>query len=872
MAEEKPFQRLPTNVTPVNYDIEITPNFGDFTFKGSQKIDLLITAETKEITMNAADLTVRNGVFLDNASGAKINARHVEFDTPLETVKFVFDPPLKSGSAGVLSMEFDGSINDKMKGFYRSKFQGPNGEDRYNGVTQFEATDARRCFPCWDEPSVKATFDIGLVVEKEKVTLSNMPVKATSPVSGSDNLHLVQFERTPIMSTYLVALVIGDFEYIETKSTDGVLCRVYTPPGKLEQGRFALDVVARVLPYYKEYFGIAYPLPKIDLVAIADFSAGAMENWGLVTYRETCLLIDEKQSSSSNRQWVALVVGHEAAHMWFGNLVTMEWWTHLWLNEGYATFVEFLCVDHLFPEYDIWTQFVTETFIRALELDCLENSHPIEVPVGHPSEIDEIFDDISYNKGACIIRMLHDYIGDTDFRKGMNLYLTRHQYKNAFTEDLWAALEEASGKPVGAVMGTWTKQMGFPLIRVLASRQEGTNRVIELSQEKFCTDPCKKTDGNYHWMIPLTFCSSSNPAKPIYSTLMDSQSMTVTIPNVSENEWVKLNPGTIGFYRVQYPPEILEQFLPAIQQKVLPPVDRLGLLDDVFALVQSGQTGTTNVLKLLDAFKDETNYTVWSSISNVMSKLNLLLQYTDYHDQFKAYGRKLFSSIEEKVGWEAKPDESHLDTMLRTLVLLRMTTFGHEKTIEEANKRLKQHVSGEKTIIADLRTVVYRGVLSVGDESTYNALLKLYHESNMQEEKDRIGRSLGAIKDPELLRKVLEFSISNDVRSQDSVFVIISVGMSKTGREIAWNFFKENKELFRERYPGGGLISRLVKYVTEDFVTEEMATEVEKFFIENSFPGTERTVQQSIESIRLNGSWLKRDENAVRQYLQTVGL
>jgi len=418
-------------------------------------------------------------------------------------------------------------------------------------------------------------------------------------------------------------------------------------------------------------------------------------------------------------------------------------------------------------------------------------------------------------------------------------------------------------------MGTWTKQMGFPLIRVLASRQEGNNRVIELSQEKFSTNPLKKYEG-YQWMIPLTFCSSSNPTKVIHSTLMDNKNMTIVIPNVKENEWVKLNPGTVGFYRVQYPPEMLEQFLPGIQQKLLPPVDRLGLLDDLFALVQSGQSSTTNVLKLLEAFRNEDNYTVWSSISNVMSKLNLLLQYTDYHEQFKSYGRQLFGLIEEKLGWEAKANESHLDTMLRSLVLARMTSFSHEKTIEEAKKRLQLHLSGEKPIIADLRTVVYRGVLSVGDENTFNSIIKLYRESDMLEEQDRIGRSLGAIKKPELLKKVLEFSISDDVRSQDSVFIIISAGMSKTGREIAWQFFKENKETFRERYPGGGLISRLVKYVTENFVTEEMAAEVQQFFVENTFPGTERTVQQSIESIRLNAAWLKRDEHSLRDHLQSV--
>lgn len=344
-------------------------------------------------------------------------------------------------------IEYDGEINDKMKGLYRSKYLGPEGDERYAAVTQFEATDARRCFPCWDEPAIKATFDITVTVPQDRIALSNMPVESEN---DEGNSRIVQFRTTPIMSTYLVAIVVGEFDYVENTSKDGVLVRVYTPVGKKDQGLFALEVATEVLPYYKDYFNIAYPLPKIDLIAIADFSAGAMENWGLVTYRETCLLVDPKNTSANTKQWVALVVGHELAHQWFGNLVTMEWWTHLWLNEGYATFVEYLCVNRLFPEYDIWTQFVVETYIRflfrilskynfeddfqfiffkfrALELDCLKNSHPIEVPVGHPSEIDEIFDDISYSKGASVIRMLHRYIGDDDFRKGMNIYLTRHQ-------------------------------------------------------------------------------------------------------------------------------------------------------------------------------------------------------------------------------------------------------------------------------------------------------------------------------------------------------------------------------------------------------------------------------------------------------------
>lgn len=353
------------------------------------------------------------------------------------------------------------------------------------------------------------------------------------------------------------------------------------------------------------------------------------------SYRETCLLVDPQNTSAVRKQWIALVVGHEIAHQWFGNLVTMEWWTHLWLNEGYASFVEFLCVNHLFPEYDIWTQFVTETYIRALELDCLKSSHPIEVPVGHPSEIDEIFDDISYNKGASVIRMLHHYIGDEDFRKGMNLYLTRHQYKNTFTEDLWAALEEASNKPIGAVMSTWTKQMGFPVVTVKATSSTDKKGVtLSLSQAKFCADGVQPEE-EYLWMIPISVSTSKDPTKEAAKTVLKTKSGELFVPDVTLQDWIKVNPGTIGFYRTEYPSEMLERLVPAIRDQTLPPLDRLGLLDDLFALVQAGHTSTVEVLKIMKAFENETDFTVWSSITNVLSKLGVLLSHTDYEDTYR---------------------------------------------------------------------------------------------------------------------------------------------------------------------------------------------------------------------------------------------
>lgn len=864
MPENKPFQRLPKHVVPKHYDLELVPNLEKFTFKGKTAVKVLIESPTNEIVLNSLDLELTNVklIYNDGGSCSTLIPSEVRLSTADETATILFDKPLVRGEAS-LHCEFNGEINDKMKGLYRSKYLTPDGEERYAAVTQFEATDARRCFPCWDEPAIKATFDITLEVPADRVALSNMPVREEILNNVKKIIH---FDTTPVMSTYLVAVVVGEYDYVERKSRDGVLVRVYTPVGKSKQGLFALEVAARVLPYYKEYFDIAYPLPKIDLIAIADFSAGAMENWGLVTYRETCLLVDEEHTSAVRRQWIALVVGHELAHQWFGNLVTMEWWTHLWLNEGYASFVEFLCVNHLFPEYDIWTQFVTENYIRALELDCLKNSHPIEVPVGHPSEIDEIFDDISYNKGASVIRMLHRYIGDDDFRKGMNIYLTRHQYKNTFTEDLWAALEEASNKPVGAVMSTWTKQMGFPMVEV-SSEQKGRDRILKLTQQKFCADGSE--GGDTLWMVPITISTQEQPTKIALSTVLETKTQEVVLKNVSENSWVKLNPGTVGYYRTRYPASMLAQLVPAIRDGSLPPLDRLGLLDDCFALVQAGHTQTAESLKLMEAFSNETNFTVWSSISNCMSKLSALLSHTPLDKPLKNYGRKLFSNITLRLGWDAEEKESHLDTLLRSLVLNKMISLEDPDTIKEAKNRFEKHASGACPLAADLRSACYRAVLAEADEATFQRFLALYRAADLHEEKDRISRALGAVRDPELLKRVLQFAISDEVRAQDTVFVIVSVAVSKNGRDLAWQFFKDNWQQFMDRYQGGFLLARLVKSTTENFASESCAQEIEEFFRTHHSPGTERSVQQALETVRLNAAWLRRDLASTTAYLHS---
>lgn len=543
----------------------------------------------------------------------------------------------------------------------------------------------------------------------------------------------------------------------------------------------------------------------------------------------------------------------------------MEWWTHLWLNEGYASFAEFLCVAHLFPEYDIWTQFVTNSYIRALELDALQNSHPIEVEVGHPSEIDEIFDDISYEKGSSVIRMLHSYLGDDDFRKGMNLYLTRHSYKNTQTDNLWTALEEASKKPVGKVMSTWTQQQGFPVIKV-EQRQNGDDRILTLTQQRFFSTGSPDHE-NRKWMIPICISTSKNPNETFMKTVMSDKTMEITLPNVPEGTWVKLNPGTVGFYRTCYSSDMLSLLLPSVKDRSLPPLDRLGLVDDLFAMVQSGHTPTVEVLRLMQAYQHEDNYTVWSGIINGLSKIGVLISHLDFEDSFKEYGRALMRDVTDRLGWEKKANESHSDTLLRSLAIGRMSAFDDSKIIEESKRRFALQKSGTSDIPADLRTPIYRAVVSAGDAETFETVVKMYRETDLQEERERILRSLGAFKDDALLKKVLEFAMSEDVRPQDTTFTITAVASSYQGRLITWNFFKQNYKTIIDYFSNAFLLPRLIKCITENFATEEKAAEIKDFFEMHPTPIATRTIQQSIETIKLNAAWLERDVKDIKQFL-----
>ena len=457
---------LPANVKPSKYCMTLRPDLETFTFVGEQTVDIDIAVPTARIKLNAAELEITDVVLRHNGSSIPVHSLSLNEDT--ETVTLDFGQTLAQGPAQ-LNMKFTGILNDRLVGFYRSEYQDTDGQTKYLATTQFEATDARRAFPCWDEPAQKAVFDVTLVFNDTLQAVSNTPIVEESiPAPGMKS---VRFAETPIMSTYLLAFVVGDLVSVEAPAAGGTKVGVWTTRGKENQAGFALDTSVKLLGYFNEYFGIPYPLPKLDHIAIPDFAAGAMENWGCVTYRETALLVDPENSSAGTRQRVAEVVAHEMAHMWFGDLVTMEWWDDLWLNESFASWMGTKAVDWLFPDWEMWTQFVNMDTNRALSLDGLKNSHPIEQEVKNPAEVSQLFDAISYSKGGSVLRMLETFLTPDVFQKGLYRYLKSNEYGNARTQDLWSALEEESGMPVTSIMDSWVKQTGYPVLQIEADRR-----------------------------------------------------------------------------------------------------------------------------------------------------------------------------------------------------------------------------------------------------------------------------------------------------------------------------------------------------------------------------------------------------------------
>ncbi len=817
-------------VFPINYELEFEPDFKTFTFKGKEKILIHATRPVNRIVFNSAEINIKRCSLLWNDKEIKASAR---LDEKKEEITMIL--PQKIFGRAYLSLDFVGNLNDKLVGFYRSKYK-YKGKERYLATTQFEAADARRAFPCWDEPEAKASFDVTLLVDNNHSAISNMPVISKKRM-GTKTAY--KFDRTPVMSTYLLYLGVGDFEYIQGKSGK-TLVRVITTHGKKQLGKLSLEFTKQFLSYFQKYFNIAYPLPKLDMIAIPDFASGAMENWGAITFRETILLYDPKTSSTETKQHIAEVIAHELAHQWFGNLVTMKWWNDLWLNESFATFMATKAVDSLYPEWDFWDQFLISEMTGGLSLDSLKSSHPIDVKVNSPADVRQIFDEISYNKGGCVLMMLENFIGQENFRRGLHNYLKKHNYANATTEDLWDSLASASKQPVVQMMNTWVRQVGYPIIEATLK-----NSQVRLVQRRFLLENAAKTKpGN--WIIPLSVRTEGKTV----SRLMRGP---VTIPIKG---WYKVNDGQKGFYRVKYDEESLETLAGMIESHIISNVDRWSIHHDIYALCISNQISLGKYLDFVRHYEDEEDYVVLSDIIGSLNFLYTLLSQEEIGYEIKQFNQDFFRKIFERLGWDAKSNEKPTTALLRSQVISSLGKLDDDEIIEESQKRFETLLK-TGSLEPDLRNAVYSIVAWNGDSNTYKKMIEMYRRAPTQEEMVRLLSSLANFQDKTLLKRTLSFILSKEVRTQNLFQPIARLVTNPEGKELVWPWVKKNWRTVVSRFGvGNPLLNRIIGSVSVE-ADMKKEKEIRQFFVRHHVPGTEMKLAQTLEKIRIHAKFIQ---------------
>ena len=818
---------------PINYDLEFEPNFKNFTFRGNEYLTINSFGNTNTIILNSAELKIKNCTV--ETANKTLKAK-VKLDVKKEELQIKLSQKIK-GKA-IINFNYTGILNDRLLGFYRSQYK-DKGKTKYLATTQFEAADARRAFVCWDQPEAKATFNITIIADSHYTAISNMPVKSKRK-SGKKTIY--KFGQTPVMSTYLVYLGVGEFEFLKGK-IGKVEVRVISTRGHKAKGKYALDLGKKLLRAYENYFGIKYPFPKLDLIAIPDFAAGAMENWGAITFRETILHYDPKTSSTQTKQRIAEVISHEIAHQWFGNLVTMKWWNDLWLNESFATFMATKFVDKFYPEWDSWEQFIEDAMNVSMGLDAMKTSHPIDVTVKSPSEIREIFDAISYDKGGCVLRMLENYVGEKNFRKGLKHYLKKHMYKNAVGDDLWNAIGSASRLPVRKVVHSWIKQVGFPLVSV-----EKQNSELLLKQERFLMLPTTKSQKGI-WEIPISIGLKKESAKKL---------MTKKSDKIKSKDSCVVNFGRHGFYRVKYDEDTLFDLKTSIVSKEISHIDRWAIQNDLFALCVSGNEHVKNYLDFSDAYNEEENYLPSMNVANNLNFLYFLTFFEDFNHEIREYGLNYLRKILERLTWKPKKGEKSTDSLLRSYSIAALGKMDDEDVIAEAEKKFQQFLKNPNSIPTDLLEPIFIVIAWHGDAQTHKKLIALYRKAKTQEEKIRFLTGLCYFKDEKLLLKTLKFSQSNEVRSQNMHIPIMRVAGNPYGKKILWPWLKQNwKKLSKKVGHGNPLLNRVVSTVS--LISDDtMTSEVKNFFKKNPTPGTKNTLSQALERAQIHSKFLKR--------------
>ncbi|PGH27998.1 hypothetical protein AJ80_00253 [Polytolypa hystricis UAMH7299] len=860
---------LPANVKPLHYDLTLEPDFEKYTFEGTVLIDLDVVENTKSITLNAVDLQIHSTTV--SADGVVVASNPtVTFDNDKHTATVSFDQVIPAGSKAQLRQAFTGTLNDNMAGFYRASYKGKNGEQKYMATTQMEPIDARRAFPCFDEPALKAAFTVTLVADKELTCLSNMDVASEtdvrSKITGSTR-KAVKFNKSPVMSTYLIAFIVGELNYIETKDFR-VPVRVYAPPDQdIDHGKFSLDLAAKTLAFYEKAFDSEFPLPKMDMVAVPDFSAGAMENWGLITYRVVDVLYDEKTASAATKQRIAETVQHELAHQWFGNLVTMDFWDGLWLNEGFATWMSWYSCNIFYPEWKVWESYVIDNLQMALSLDSLRSSHPIEVPVQRADEINQIFDAISYSKGSSVLRMISKYMGEDQFIQGIRNYLKKHAYGNTETGDLWAALKDASGKPIDTVMDIWTKNVGFPVISVA---ENPSSKSITLKQNRFLrTGDVKPEEDKTLFPVVLGLKTRDGVDGTV---MLTGREQEYKLPDL---DFFKLNADHSGIFRTSYSPERLTKLGNAAKEGLLTVEDRAGMIADSGALASSGYQKTSGSLSLLKSFDTESQFVVWNEILTRLATIRGAWIFEDQKtkDALKAFQRSLVAEKAHELGWKFSESDGHVVKQFKALMFGCAGSADDQVVVDAAKDMFSRFAAGEiGAIDPNIRGSVFDIALRNGGENEYEVILNRYRTASSSTEKNTALRCLGGADDPALIKRTLDLCLSDEVRAQDIYMPLSGLRLHAAGISARWQWLQDNWDAITKRLPPQfGMLSSVVQICTSALCSEEHINEVETFFKDKDQKGYDRSLEQSLDAIRAKAAWLKRDHGDVEEWVKANG-
>ena len=841
-----------------------------------------VRTPTKEVVLNALELTLKEATLVAGASTVK--ATEFSNDAKKQRVTLALESEVPAVKDARISILFTGVLNNDMAGFYRSKYKPvvPPAESvphddtwHYMLSTQFESCDARQAFPCFDEPNLKATFDLTIEVPYDQVALSNMPVKEVSS-SGNGN-KTVKFETSPVMSTYLLAWAVGDFEYVEAfteREYNGkkLPVRVYTTRGLKEQGRWALEHAPKIIDYFSKIFDIDYPLPKSDLLAVHEFTHGAMENWGLVTYRTTAVLFDEKTSDARYRNRVAYVVAHELAHQWFGNLVTMDWWDELWLNEGFATWVGWLATDFLHPEWKVWAQFVSEGMDQALKLDSIRASHPIQVPVSDALDINQIFDHISYLKGCSTIRMLASHLGVRNFLKGVSNYLKAHAYGNANTQALWSALSDASGVDVNQLMNNWIQKVGFPVLSI----KEGSGKITVKQSRFLSTGDVAPEDDTTTWWVPLLLTGQAGADETGKSLALTAKEQT--IPNVS-GDFYKLNTGATGFYRINYPPERLSRLGKHLER--LSEEDKIFTIGSAYDVAFAGQGTASDLLGFLKAVKEEASYLVWSQLLDSVGLIKgIFFDHDEIREAMRKYTLDLVSKAAEQIGWDFPEGEDYLTGQLRKKLLITAVVNEHESITAEALKRFEAHSISGTEIHPNLRTPIYRAAIKASPEAAVKFLKSLWFSTSSIDGKDICLSALGHTRDTKLLEsEILPFLFnisppappSNSVPSGDMHMLASSLAANSVARTMQWDFMRQNWPDVEKKMANPVVLDRFIKLSLQQFTKESAVDEMVDFFEDKDTSAYARTLETVKDKVRARSRFRVREEKELLKWLKAQG-